>query len=179
MGDKRVVLGRVSGLFGVRGWVKVFSHTRPVSNLTTYDRWFLNVDEQGRHDAWRPFRVVVAKPHGKTLIAQLADGADRVVDDRDVAATLIGADIAVARADMPVLADGEFYWRDLLGLDVVNRAQERLGRVSSMMETGANDVLVIQSEDGGELLIPFVMGAIVDGVDLSNNVITVDWGRDY
>lgn len=177
MGEKRVVLGRVSGLFGVCGWLKVFSHTRPLGNLTQYDRWFLQISEQGCHDEWRPFRVVAAKTHGKTLIAQLADAEDRIIDDRDAAAALLNADIAVARADMPLLPDGEFYWHDLVGLKVVNREQEMLGRVTGMLETGANDVLVVNGE--GERLIPFVMGVIIDGVDLVNGVITVDWGRDY
>src|SRR5690625_4954080 len=112
-----------------------------------------------------------------SLIAQLADGEGRMIDDRDTAAALLDADIAVARADMPPLPDGEFYWHDLVGLKVVNREQEMLGRGTGMLETGAHDVLVVNGD--GERLIPFVMGIIIDRVDPVNAVITVDWGRDY
>lgn len=177
MGDKRVVLGRISGLFGVRGWVKVYSHTRPMENLIEYERWFLNRCAEGCHDSWRPFRVVAAKPYGKTLIAQLADPDDQVIDDRDVAAGLLDADVAVSRSAMPVLPAGEYYWHDLVGLEVTNRAAQSLGRVTDMMATGANDVLVVKGDR--ERLIPFVTGVIVDAVDLDAGQITVDWGLDY
>src|SRR5699024_7191912 len=144
--DKPVVLGHVSGLFGVRGWIKVYSHTRPPANLLAYERWFVGASDSGRPLHWRPFRVVAAKPHGKTLIAQLADAEDTVVADRATAAALLDCDIAVARADMPALAAGEYYWHDLIGLEVINRDGEALGRVSTMMETGANDVLVVDGD---------------------------------
>lgn len=177
MDDKPVVLGRVSGLFGVRGWVKVYSYTRPRANLAQYERWFLKDAKRDCHDPWRSFRVVAAKPQGKTLVAQLADETGRPVADRDAATTLLDADIAVARADMPALPDGEFYWHDLLDLTVINREQETLGQVSGLLETGANDVLVVRGDT--ELLIPFVMGTIIDTIDLEAGVMNVDWGRDY
>lgn len=177
MGEKHVVLGRISGLFGVQGWVKIYSYTRPPKNLLQYERWFLNCSDQGGHGEWRPFGVVQAKPHGKTLVAQLADFGGSAIDKRDMAAALLDADIAVARSDMPAPPDGEYYWHDLVGLDVVNRASESLGQVSSMMETGANDVLVVTGER--ERLIPFVDGVIVVDVDLQAEVITVDWESDF
>lgn len=174
---KPVVLGHVNGLFGVRGWVKIYSHTRPPANLLNYERWLVSAENRGCQPIWRPFRVVAAKPHGKTLIAQLAPAEGDTIGDRDGAAALVDCAIAVDRADMPVLAAGEYYWHDLIGLDVVNRDGARLGRVSSMMETGANDVLVV---DGGcQRLIPFVIGPIVDAVDLDGRRITVDWGLDF
>src|SRR5699024_8188144 len=151
--------------FGVRGWVRVYSYTRPVDGLIRYERWFLDhFAQEGCHDAWRPLRVVAAKRHGKALVAQLAVPDGRVLADRDIAAGLLGADVAVARSDMPVLPPGEYYWHDLIGLEVANRAAESLGQVTGMMETGANDVLVVKGER--ERLIPFVPGVIVDHVDL-------------
>lgn len=177
MGERRVVLGRISGLFGVRGWVKVYSHTRPAENLLRYERWFLNRGTPGGHDSCGPFRVEQAKPHGKTLIARLVDPDGRVIDDRDTAARLIGADVAVARADMPELAPGEYYWHDLVGLEVINRQGRSLGRVGAMMETGANDVLVVQGDR--ERLIPFVFGVIIERVDPAAGTISVDWGADF
>lgn len=177
MRDAHVTLGRINGLFGVRGWVKVYSHTRPPENLLAYQRWFLACADGGRQSQWRPFSVVSAKPHGKTLIAQLADAQGEVIADRDEALALLEADIAVARADMPQLPAGEYYWHDLVGLEVVNREAVKLGVVSGIMETGANDVLVVDGD--GQCLIPFVMDAIVDDVDVVAGRMTVDWQPDF
>lgn len=178
MSDQQVVLGRISGLFGVRGWLKVHSYTRPIDNLLDYDCWLV-VDRsaEGRQEQWRPFRVVAARPHGKTLVVQLANAEGGVIADRDAAAALLDADIAVARADMPPLPPGEYYWHDLVGLEVVNREALSFGHVTRMLETGANDVLVVEGD--GERLIPFVMGVIVDSVDLEAGRIMVDWDADF
>lgn len=172
MTDSRVVLGHVSGLFGVKGWVKVYSYTRPASNLLEYPEWLV-----GRPQSWRPFRVIEAREQGKTLVAHLADAEGRPISDREDAAALIDAEIAVARADLPDPEPGAYYWVDLVGLEVVARDGAVLGTVRAMMETGANDVLVVQGER--ERLIPFVMGAIVDRVDLEAGRIEVDWDPDF
>lgn len=177
MQDKPVVLGRINGLFGTAGWVKVWSHTRPVDNLLRYERWFLGNGDEGRQEAWRLFRVVDAKPHGKTLIAQLADDSGGVVSDRNGAATLLDLDIAVARRDLPELAPGQYYWHDLIGLEVVNTDCVSFGHVSSMMETGGNDVLVVDGDR--QRLIPFVTPTIVERVDLDNGRMTVAWEADF
>ncbi|MES1926795.1 ribosome maturation factor RimM [Salinisphaera sp. T31B1] len=167
-----IVLGRVNGLFGVRGWVKVYSYTRPADNLLDFDQWLL-----GRQDAWRPFRVLEARTQGKTLVARLAEAESGAVDDRDAAAELIDLDIAVPRTAMPALGEGEYYWFDLVGLDVYSRAGEPLGRVTGMMETGANDVLVLTGDR--ERLVPFVVGEIIDEVDIAGGRIVADWEPDY
>lgn len=177
MPGKRVVLGRVNGLFGVRGWIKVYSHTRPIDNLIDYPRWFLGTFGEERRVDWRSFSVVAARPHGKTLVAQLADDGGRVIDDRDEALGLVESDIAVARADMPELPAGEYYWHDLVGLEVINRDAVVLGRVHAMMETGANDVLVVEGER--QRLIPFVLGVFVDHVDLEAGHMRVDWEPEF
>ncbi|WP_123589599.1 ribosome maturation factor RimM [Salinisphaera orenii] len=167
-----VVLGRINGLFGVSGWVKVYSYTRPARNLIEHDQWLI-----GRQGDWRPFRVLAARNQAKTLIAQLADPSDRPVADRDGAAALLECDIAVPRAALPEPEPGRYYWFDLMGLDVVTREGTPLGRVASMMETGANDVLVVDGER--ERLIPFVMDEFVDAVDLDAGRIVVDWDPDF
>jgi 16S rRNA processing protein RimM len=159
-------LGRISGLFGVQGWVKVFSYTRPREAILEYDRWYLK-----RQGEWQAAAVREAKRHGKTVIAHL-DG----VDDRDAAATLVDCDIAVEREAMPDADDGSYYWADLEGLQVVRRDGTGLGRVAYLMETGANDVLVVQGEQ--ERLIPFVAAEVILDVDLDNGVIRVDWDWD-
>lgn len=172
MADRPVVLGHVSGLFGVKGWLKVYSYTRPAFNLLEYEDWLI-----GRQDAWRPFRVLDARVQGKTLIAHLASGNNEALSDRDAALELIDLEIAVTRDQLPAPEPGEYYWFDLVGLDVVNRDDVPLGRVKAMMETGANDVLVIQGER--ERLVPFVIGEIIEAVDLDAGRIVADWDPDF
>ncbi|HLQ85517.1 MAG TPA: ribosome maturation factor RimM [Salinisphaeraceae bacterium] len=178
MPEKKIVLGRISGLFGIHGWVKLYSHTRPVGNLLTYKRWFLNPDvAAGRQPDWRLFHVLDARLQGRTLVAQLATATGHAIDNRDAAVALLDADIAVARSALPPLPPGQYYWHDLIGLEVVNRAGVVLGRVDSMLETGANDVLVVEGEC--QRLIPFVVDVIVDAVDFAAARIHVDWEADF
>lgn len=150
----------------MKGWVKVFSHTRPRSAILDYDRWFL-----GRGGDWQAMVLEEGRPHGKAIVARLAE-----VADRDQAAPLLGCDIAVPRSELPAVQDGSYYWTDLEGLRVVHRDGTELGRVAYLMETGANDVLVTEGER--ERLIPFVADKVILDVDLANGVITVDWEWD-
>lgn len=166
-----VLLGKISGVFGVKGWLKVFSDTQPRENILTYSPWYLKHDGQ-----WQAFEVLAGKAHGKGVIAQL-EGCD----DRDVAMSLMGCDIAIKREQLPQAASGEYYWSDLQGLTVVNLQGVELGTVSSLMETGANDVVIVKSsaKDKRERLIPFVMEDFIINVDLENGVMTVDWDEDF
>lgn len=163
----RVVLGRVSGLYGVRGWVKLYSFTRPVENLLDYQDLTLGPAEGGR-----PVRIEEGRRHGKTLVARFAG-----VDDRDAASALVGQDLSVDRDRLPETADDEYYWTDLTGLEVVNRDGVVLGRVHSLLSTGANDVLVVRGDR--ERLVPFVQGQYVLEVDLEAGRILVDWSPDF
>lgn len=163
-----IVVGRVSGLYGVRGWVKVFSHTQPRENILTYATWYLH--KQG---AWVANDLETGRVQGKGVVAKL-----KGCDDRDAAAALMGCDIAIRREHLPQAAPGEYYWADLMGLEVVNLDGVCLGVVDHLMETGANDVLVVQ-KDGEERLIPFVQEQFVKGVDLDAGVITVDWDPEF
>jgi 16S rRNA processing protein RimM len=166
MTTQPVVLGRISGLFGVKGWVKVYSYTEPREAVLEYRRWLLS----GK-DGWREASVAEGQRHGKTIIARL-DG----YVDRDQAAELIGTEIAVPRDELPEAEEGRFYWSDLEGLQVVHCDGTELGRVAYLLETGANDVMVVQGEQ--ERLIPFVMGEVILGVDLASGRIDVDWEWD-
>jgi 16S rRNA processing protein RimM len=161
-----VVLGRVSGLFGVRGWVKVFSHTAPGTNILEYPIWNL-LRPEGRVEA----RLTEGQAHGKGIIAHLEG-----YDDRDRAMTLVGADIAVRREQLPEPDENEFYWVDLEGLRVQTCDGVELGRVDHLFETGANDVMVVRGDR--ERLIPYVDGIVID-VDLEHRAITVDWDPDF
>ncbi|HSH28449.1 MAG TPA: ribosome maturation factor RimM [Thiohalobacter sp.] len=163
----RVVLGRVSGLFGVRGWVKVYSHTEPRENIASYRRWYLQ-----REGDWHPVRVEQGRRHGKGVVVKLAG-----VEDRDRAAALIGCDIAIDRDQLPPLPPGEYYWTDLEGLRVVTLEGTELGRVSHLFATGANDVMVVTGER--ERLLPFVQPDIIRRVDPEQGLIEVDWDPEF
>jgi len=162
----RVVIGRINGLFGVKGWVKVMSWTRPRENLFEYAPWLIQTE-----DGWRELRVLEWRPQGKGLVARLEG-----VEDRDQAAALMQRDIMVPRAQLPTLDEG-WYWVDLIGLDVETVSGERLGRVESLMETGANDVLVVAGSR--QRLIPFTPGHAVREVDMQSGRIVVDWDPDF
>jgi len=162
-----IIVGRVSGLFGVRGWVKVYSHTSPREGILSYRTWYLN-----RNDGWQPHELAAGQAQGKGVVAKLAG-----FDDRDQAAALIGTDIAIRREQLPKLKPGEYYWTDLEGLRVVNLEGIDLGVVSHLFETGANDVLVVQGDR--ERLIPYTRGEAVREVDLQAGRIVVDWDPDF
>lgn len=161
-----IVLGRIAGVFGVKGWVKVFSHTEPREAILEYRDWLLK-----RGDTWQSIAVEDGKLHGKSIVAKLAD-----VDDRDAATELLETEVAVERGELPETQSGEYYWADLVGLQVVRRDGRSLGKVAYLMATGANDVLVVEGDR--ESLIPFVMDEVILDVDLVQGLISVDWDWD-
>jgi 16S rRNA processing protein RimM len=161
------MIGRISGLYGVRGWVKVFSYTSPITNILNYSPWQLC-----QHGQWRTLSVCEGRAHGKGIIARLES-----IPDRDEAARLLGAEIAVNREQLPPAPEGEYYWTDLIGLTVINREGVTLGQVDHLLETGANDVLVVKGER--ERLIPFLLELVVLEVDLAQRMLRVDWEEDF
>ncbi|HSS66003.1 MAG TPA: ribosome maturation factor RimM [Gammaproteobacteria bacterium] len=162
-----VPVGRITGAYGVRGWVRVASDTEPSTNILGYHPWRVRI----RGD-WVTHTVVEGRPHGHGLVVKLEG-----LNDRDAAAGLAGADIAVSRSALPGLDGRDLYWADLLGAEVVTREGVALGRVDHVMATGANDVLVVMGER--ERLIPFVDGQVVMEVDLAARRITVDWDPEF
>lgn len=167
---RRVLLGRIVGVYGVRGEVKIESFTEPRLRIFDYQPWLLERDGGEVEEV----RDVRGRAQGKGVIAALLG-----VSDRDRAATLIGSNIYVARATLPPAAEGEVYQSDLEGLEVVNLAGVSLGRVSHLFETSANPVLVARREDGREHLIPYVPEVYVQSVDLEAKRIVVDWEEDF
>ncbi|MGH8312269.1 MAG: ribosome maturation factor RimM [Gammaproteobacteria bacterium] len=165
--SQRVVLGRIAAPFGVKGWVKIQSWTEPPEKIIEYRPWLLE-----RGGAWREWQVTEGRAHGKGAIARLAG-----VTDRDQAAALTGTNIAVRREQLPVLGSGQYYWVDLVGLEVRLEDGRSLGRVQGLMATGANDVLVVRGER--ERLIPFIRGQVVKQVDSDAGLIRVDWDPDF
>ncbi len=171
--DDYLVLGKITSVFGVKGWVKVYSYTDPLENIFSYGQWVLR--HQGRD--WS-VELLQGKRHGKGLIAQLKGYATP-----EVSRQLSGALIGVPRQNLPPLPEGEFYWSQLIGLEVWNLQNQYLGRVNYLMETGANDVLVVKpvkgSIDREERLLPWLMPEVIRQVDLERQRIDVDWDADF
>lgn len=169
-GTDTVLLGRISGLFGVRGWLKVYSYTEPPAAIFDYALWYLG-------DNASPMRVCHHRKQGRGLVVQLAADDAPPIEDRDVAAALVGLDVRVAREALPSLPDDQVYWADLLGCRVVTRDGVDLGRVDGLMDTGEHPVLVVENDR--QRLIPFVRGPVVDSVDTGEGRIVVDWDPEF
>lgn len=166
-----ITVGRISGLYGVKGWVKIFSHTEPRENILQYSPWRLKKGD----GTWCPVEVEDGRAHGQGIVAKL-----RSCNAREQAAGLVGSDIAIHREQLAPREEGEYYWIDLIGLEVVNVQGERLGVVENLLSTvGANDVLVVRGASGDEILIPYVADKIVVAVDLERKRIEVDWQADF
>jgi 16S rRNA processing protein RimM len=166
--DRLVAVGRVSGLYGVRGWVRILSDTDPPERIFDYRPWYLDAASGPEV----PVQPCEARVHGKGLLARI-DGCD----DRDAAAPLVGREISVPRAAFAEPGDDEVYWVDLLGLDVVTASGVVLGRIERLFATGANDVMVVQGDR--ERLVPFTPGDAVLEVDLDGRKVTVAWDPDF
>ncbi len=167
-GTGKILLGQIHGLFGVKGWVKVFSYTRPRSQILNYARWYL-----GR-DADCEIKLENGRSHNDGVIAKLAG-----IDDRDQAVSLLEKEIWVEQDDLPKLTADEYYWYQLIGLQVFDTSKNTIGTLVRLMETGANDVMVVRDEKGAEHLIPYVMRQVIKKVNLDNKTMIVDWDIEY
>lgn len=167
--EKRLLVGRIVGLFGVDGWVKIESYTEPRERIFRYKPWLLRHAQRGESE----IPAASGRAQGKGLVGRLPQ-----VDDRVAAAALVGSEIWVARSQLPQAGRGEYYWIDLEGLSVVTATGVGLGTVSHLFATGANDVLVVKDADR-ERMIPFVLDRFVKEVDLDAGRITVDWDPEF
>lgn len=167
-----VVLGKIFSVHGIRGEVKVYSYTDPLDNLLDYRHWTLTRDGEVRQ-----VELASGRLHGKALTAKI-----KGLDDRDEARGYTGFFICVPRSQLPALQDDEFYWYQLEGLKVINQDGQLLGTVDHLLETGANDVLVVKpcagSVDDRERLLPYTEQC-VQGVDLAAGEMRVDWDVDF
>ena len=161
-----IALGKIVGVFGIKGWVKVFSETRPREQIFKYSPWILELN-----GSVIEAELVEGKVQGKGLIASL-----KGFTDCDQAKQLNGAVITVPEQALPVTGKDEYYWSQLVGPNVVNLQGINLGRVKSLFETGANDVMIVKGDE--EHLVPFTRYAVID-VDLDSGMITVDWDEDF
>jgi 16S rRNA processing protein RimM len=160
-------MGRLLAPRGIKGWLKIKTFTEEPDALAEFSTWWLK-DKQG----WSPCEVEETELVHLGFSAKLAG-----VEDRNAAELMRGIDVALSRADLPQYDDA-IYWIDLIGLEVRNTENELLGHIDSLVETGANDVMVVKLEGGKDMLIPYSEQAVID-VDLKAKKITVDWQRDW
>lgn len=170
--EEMVVLGKIVSVHGIRGEVKVYSFTDPLDNLLDYRRWTLR-----RGNEVRQAELVQGRVQGNVLVAKL-----KGLDDREIARTFAEFEILVPRSELPVLDDGEFYWSQLEGLKVIDQNGQLFGILDHMLETGANDVMVVKpcagSLDDRERLLPYT-DQCVQAVDLEAGEMRVDWDADF
>ena len=164
--DGTVVIGRVRGVFGVKGWVRVQDYSSRIGDILQYDTWLLKQDQ-----GWMSRTVLGGRLHQKGVVCHL-----KGYDDRSQAKELMDVEIAVATNQISELEPGEYYWHQLEGLEVVNLNGENLGKVDRLFETGANDVLVLKGEQ--ERLVPYARGVVTE-IYLYKGRILVDWEKDY
>ena len=164
---KLVTLGRVSGLFGVKGWLKVHSYTDPWESIVGFETWILRSGNKEQ-----TVELEGGRKQGRTVTVKL-----KAIDDRDQARALIGAEIAVERNALAPCEPGEYYWIDLEGSAVVTAEGEPLGRLDYVFETGGHDVMVVDGDR--QRLIPFVQDKVVREVRLEQRVIVVDWDPTF
>lgn len=164
--DNDVLVGKIAGVYGIKGWVKIVSYTRPAENILNYKTWFI-----GSNGTRQAFSVEACKQHGKGFIAKLEG-----LNDRDKAMTLHQQEIVISRGDLPELEPGEYYWHDLMGLEVVDQHSKLLGTISNILETGANDVFEVSGDK--KRLIPWVSDVYIQAIDVESGRIQVDWEDD-
>jgi 16S rRNA processing protein RimM len=172
--DDFVVLGKITSPFGIQGWVKVYSYTDPIDGLFQHKKWSLWQDNKPLGE----FVVGKGQKHSKGLIVRL-----KSVDDRNQAEKLCGSEIRISKSLLPELEDGDYYWHQLEGLEVRTVTDVNLGQVDYLMDTGANDVVVVKatadSVDDQERLLPYLLDQVVKEIDLSAGTMLVDWDPDF
>lgn len=172
-----ILIARIGAAYGIKGWVKLISFTDPPENILNYQSF---VSPQSKAGDGNPVKVEIdqSKAQGNGFIAHIRD-----CDDREQVRHYTGKFLYVSKEALPDLEAEEFYWHQLQGLRVVNLSNEDLGRIKSLLETGANDVLVVQGDahsiDEQERLIPYVREQVVKQVDLEQGCIRVNWEKDF
>ncbi|NMT64140.1 ribosome maturation factor RimM [Marinobacter orientalis] len=171
--SQETVIGQITSVFGVKGWLKVYSYTDPKEGILNYRDWTLVRD--GKRI---PAKLEEGRRQGQGIVVRL-----KGIDDREVALGYSGADVVVSTEELPELPEGEYYWQQLEGLDVFTTEDECLGRVHHLIETGSNDVLVVRATDASidqrERLIPYRPDAVVLSVDLAGSRMVVDWDPEF
>lgn len=163
MNNDYIIIGKIGAPYGVRGWVKLQSFTDPLENILHYQPWFF-----AEKDGWKKVETESRQVHGQSLMAKFVG-----IDSPEAARLLTGKTIAISRTQLPTLKKDEYYWSDLQGLTVLDKEGKQLGTVTSLMETGANDVLIVKGEK--EFAVPYLPGKSILSVDLEKREIHIDW----
>jgi len=166
--EELISVGEISGVFGVKGWVKVFSLTDPRENIVSYSPWLLRKGGEVKE-----VKLVNGKRQGKSVVAQIEG-----ISDRNDAELLCGWEILINKSQLPETEEGVYYWVDLVGLFVETDQGVSLGQVDYLLETGANDVLVVKEGDQ-ERLIPFINEQVIKKIDLKDKKMIVDWDPEF
>jgi 16S rRNA processing protein RimM len=172
-----IAVGHIGSAYGLKGWVNIISYTQPKMNIIDYSPWYIKFSEQNQNEHYQLVKVDQIRKHGKGIVALLPDSPDRTA-----AESLKNSEIAILAEQLPEQADDEYYWHDLIGLNVSTVDEIALGTISSLIETGANDVLVVEQQLEGNTktrLIPFIRPDVVTRIDLNMNLIIVDWDPDF
>lgn len=166
--DKKIYLGKITGVHGIKGWLKIQSFSSPPENILNYPLWIIsNRGQEGFYS------VEQGRKHSNKIIVKLEK-----IDDRTKAESLINSKIKIRRSELPKLSNESHYWSDLEGLSVLNSEEKLIGIVDSLIETGANDVMVVNTKKDKRILIPFVMHEIIKEVSIELNYVKVDWQID-
>tara|TARA_X000000368_G_scaffold74052_1_gene54470 strand:+ start:156 stop:674 length:519 start_codon:yes stop_codon:yes gene_type:complete len=166
LNDKKLLVGKINGFFGLQGWVKVFSYTSPRSNILNYSPWSIKFE-----DIFQEIDVIKGREQSKTIVAHI-----KGIDNREDSQKFIGKDVYIDKDQLPELKEGKYYWHELIGFKVINNNQENLGVVDYFVETGANDVLVVRGKK--EHWIPYIEPFLIS-IDTQNKEILVDWDKNF
>ena len=166
--EEKVLLGLINGLFGVKGWVKIYSYTRPRIKIVDYQHWYLG------DDFGQPIRLEEGRPQKGGVVVKLEG-----IDDRDAAVELVDRKIWVASNQLVSLPNNEYYWYQLIGLNVLDTENRPLGSIKDLVETGANDVMIVRGKGNTEHLIPYIQGQVIKSIDLEQQCMVVDWDTDF
>lgn len=167
MSEPYIKIGKVSGPFGIKGWLKIQSFTDPNSNILSYSPWYLRKGQE-----FKIVQLADGKLQGRSVVVKLVD-----VIDRDQAANFSGYEVCITQDQLPEIAEDEYYWSQLVGLSVENIQGIALGVVDSLFETGANDVLIVHGDR--ERAIPFIQNQVIINIDLNEKKMLVDWDSDF
>ncbi|PCF94498.1 ribosome maturation factor RimM [Vreelandella nigrificans] len=171
--DAHVVLGKLTSPHGVKGWLKVYSYTSPMDSILQYPEWWVRQGE-----SLKRISIVQGRRQGKGLVVQL-----KGIDDRTAAEALAQTEILMPKEALPTLSDDEYYWHELEGLTVFTQSGERLGQVSYLFETGANDVMVVRGDndaiDKRERLLPFLPDDVIVEISPKDGRMVVNWDPEF
>lgn len=162
-----VIVGRFGRTHGIKGFIKVHSFTDPADNILRYTDWHARIANR-----WEPLKILHLEVNASSILAQIEG-----YPEREQVASLTNAEIAISRTQLPSLEAGEYYWHELIGMEVINQQDQHFGKVIEIIPTGTNDVLVVEGEK--RQLIPYLPGRFIVEIDPSQRLIRVDWDMDF